>query len=274
MTRVLVSGICGRMGGMAARAIAADDRLTLAGGVEIPGHEEIGRRLCDVWNEGSLELVVHSSLEELDENSFDVIVDYSTPAQAVACADLAARTRKGLVIGTTGLTDYQVAAIQKAADSCPVVIAPNTSVGVNLLFGLARRVASVLGGDYDVEIVETHHRGKRDAPSGTAARLAETIADERGSKLSDVARFGRSGRSVEREPEEIGVHSLRAGGIVGRHAVHFTSPLEEVTLTHEAFSRRAFAQGAVEAALFLDGREPGLYDMTDVLGLSERPVGE
>jgi len=272
MTRVLVSGICGRMGGMAARSLAADDRVALAGGVEMPGHDEIGRRLCDVWNEGDLEVGVRSSLEEFDDGAFDVIVDYSTPAQAVACADRAAQSGKGLLVGTTGLTDYQLAAIQKASALCPIVVAPNTSVGVNLLFGLARRVAAILDEAYDVEIVETHHRSKRDAPSGTATRLVETVAEARGRSASDVVRAGRSGYPIDRQTGEVGVHSLRAGAVIGRHAVHFVSPLEQITLAHEAFSRQAFAQGAVAAALFLDGRTPGLYDMTDVLGLSETPA--
>jgi len=270
--RVVISGICGRMGSMVAGAVAADGDLALAGGIEIPGHSEIGRKLCERWGSGDGELRVLTNLGELDDGSFDVIVDFSTPAQAAACAEKASGAGKGLVVGTTGLAELQMAMIQEASRSCPVVVAPNTSIGVNLLFGLTARVASVLGNYYDIEIVEAHHAQKKDAPSGTALKLVEIIADARGLDPRAAARFGRSGLDAPRGPDEIGVHSIRAGTIVGRHSVRFISPMETVTLEHEAAERTAFAIGAVQAARFVHGRAPGLYDMSDVLGLRDPPA--
>ena len=267
MTRVIVSGICGRMGSMVAKEVASSDGLVLVGGVEIERHEGIGRRLCDVWGGGDIELRVRKGLDEFDEGHFDVLVDFSVPAQAVVCAEKASASGAGLVLGTTGLSDFQLALIQEASRNCPVVVAPNTSLGVNVIFALAARVAEALGGGFDVEIVEAHHRMKRDAPSGTAVRLAEIVAQARGLSAASVIRAGRSGGGSARSDGEIGVHSLRAGSITGRHSLCFVSDLEEVTLSHAAFSREAFARGAVRAIRFVHGRPAGLYDMIDVLGL-------
>jgi 4-hydroxy-tetrahydrodipicolinate reductase len=268
VTRVIVSGICGRMGTIVARTVAASDDLSLVGGVETPGHAGVGRRLCEIWDDGSVEARVRGNLEEFDDAGFDVLIDFSTPAQAVACAARTAAARKGLVIGTTALADEQLAAVRQASASCPIVLAPNTSVGVNVLFGLAARVAEALGDGFDVEIVEEHHRGKKDAPSGTAVKLADIIARARGLDPAQALRAGRSGLGTQRGSGEIGVHSIRAGAIVGRHSVRFVSDLESVTIEHEAFSRAAFARGAIAAARFVMDREPGLYDLMDVLGFT------
>ncbi len=267
MIRIVVSGICGRMGGMVARTIESAGDLKLVGGLEMPGHPGVGRRLCDHWGAGGIELVVGTRLGDLTPGSYDVIVDFSAPPQAVACAEHVAPDGKGLVIGTTGLTEIEMAVVQEASRRAPIVVAPNMSIGVNLLFGLARIAASRLDQAFDAEIVEQHHRAKRDAPSGTAARLLEVVATARGLESSEVARLGRHGPDAPRTRGEIGVHAVRGGGIVGRHAVHLVSETEEVVLAHEAFDRSAFSQGAVEAVRFVQGRPPGLYDMQDVLGL-------
>ncbi|MBD3347682.1 MAG: 4-hydroxy-tetrahydrodipicolinate reductase [Candidatus Eisenbacteria bacterium] len=269
--RVVLSGICGRMGTLVARSIAEDEGLLLAGGVEMPGHEQIGRPICDVWEESGSRLPVAADLGDYAPDDYDVIVDFSTPAQAVSCAEIASRFKKGLVIGTTGLTQLQMALIQEAAASCPVVVAPNTSVAMNLLFGLVRRAAAVLGPAYDVEIVETHHRHKKDAPSGTAKKLLRLVSSERKVDPARAARYGRKGMSEGREADEIGIHSLRSGAVVGRHHVSFMSDVEELKLSHEALSREAFARGALRAVRFVEGRAAGLYDMLDVLGLSGVP---
>lgn len=267
MIRAVVSGICGRMGTLVARSIVASPGVLLVGGVEMPEHENVGRRLCEVWGDGGSEIVVAPGLDEFEPSDFDVIVDFSTPAQAVNCAELSGSTGKGLVIGTTGLSDFQTALVQEAAGTCPVVIAPNMSIAMNVLFGLVRRGAAALGLEYDVEIVETHHRAKRDAPSGTAEKLLRLVSEERCVDPEDVARYGRHGLTDGRGAAEIGVHSLRGGAVVGRHDVSFMSDVEELRLSHEALSREAFARGAVRAVEFVDGRPPGLYDMLDVLGL-------
>ncbi len=267
MIRVVVSGICGRMGGMVARTVEETDDLKLVGGLEMPGHPGVGRRLCDHWGEGAVELVVSERLGDLTHGSYDVIVDFSTPPQAVACAERASRDAAGLVIGTTGLSELELATVQEASKRSAVVVAPNTSLGVNLLFGLVRQAAERLDEDFDIEIVEEHHRGKRDAPSGTALRLLEVVADSRSVRSAEVARLGRAGPDETRARGEIGVHSIRAGSIVGRHSVRLTSDAEEIVLAHEAFDRSAFARGAAHAIRFVHGRAPGLYDMQDVLGL-------
>ncbi len=270
MLRVIVSGICGRMGTLVARSVLAEEDMELVGGVEMPGHGNVGRRLCEVWGEGSSEVRVEPGLESFAAADFDVIVDFSAPAQAVNCAELASSTGRGLVIGTTGLTDLQQALIQEASKKCPVVVAPNTSVGMNVLFGLVKLATESLGPGYDVEIVETHHRDKRDAPSGTADRLARVVADARGVDAARSVAHGRSGISEGRAAGEIGLHSLRGGAVAGRHEVSFMSGLEELRLYHEAYTREAFARGAVRAVKYVNGRAPGLYDMLDVLGLSKR----
>lgn len=267
MIRVVVSGICGRMGSMVAKNVVASDDLALAGGVEIETHQSVGRSLCDVWGQPGVEIRVRKGLDEFGADDFDALVDFSVPAQAVVCAEKASVSGAGLVLGTTGLTDFQMALVQKAAEACPVVVAPNTSLGVNVLFALAGRVRQALGDGFDVEIVEAHHRLKRDAPSGTAARLVEIVSESRGLDPKRVARLGRVGGDLARSDEEIGVHSLRGGAIVGRHSLHFISDLEELTLSHQALSREAFARGAVRAVRFVHGQPPGLYDMIDVLGL-------
>jgi len=257
------------MGTLVARSVVAEDGFRLTGGVEQAGHDQVGRRVCEAWGDDTTDVRVAPGLDDFCESDFDVIVDFSTPAQTVRCAEVASRFGKGLVVGTTGLTDLQTAIVREAAQASPVVVAPNTSVAMNLMFGLVARAASVLGSGHDVEIVEAHHRNKKDAPSGTAHQLVRIVAEARGAGPEQTTSYGRSGLSSGRADGEIGVHSLRAGAIVGRHEVSFTSEVEEFKLIHEAHSREAFARGALRAIRYVHGREPGLYDMLDVLGLAE-----
>ena len=270
MTRVVVCGICGRMGTMVGRALQASADLEIAGGVDLPGHECVGRKLRDILGGADSDVRLSGSLDEYGRDDYDVLIDFSSPAQAVACARKAAVDGKGLVVGTTGLSDPEAAAIEEASRTCPVVIAPNTSIGVNVLFELAGRAASLLGREFDIEVVEAHHRRKKDAPSGTAAKLIRIVADARGIDATAATRHGRAGLGSERKRDEVGVHSIRAGRIVGRHELSFVSELEEVRLSHEALSREAFAAGAVRAARYVHGRSPGLYEMAHVLGLRDR----
>ena len=256
------------MGTEVARALLDSDEMQLAGGVERPDHRNLGRKLCDIWEGGRVDLTVRGALEELDPTAFDVVVDFSMPEQATACASYAERSGKGLVVATTALDDDAMTAIRDAAEAAPVVLAPNTCLGVNLLFALAGRVTRALGPGFDIEIVEAHHRGKRDAPSGTALRLVEILSEARGTDPDEVVRFGRRGMAGPRPAGEIGVHSVRGGAVAGRHDITFLSELESVTLRHEALSRRAFAVGAVAAARFVAEAAPGLYGMEHVLGLA------
>jgi 4-hydroxy-tetrahydrodipicolinate reductase len=261
-----VSGICGRTGTLVARELAAAEGVELVGGLEAPDHGSIGRKLVDVCGAGSPDGLVVGALADFVPGGFDVLVDFSVPEQSVLCAGFAADAGVGLVVATTGLSEAQSAAVRAAAFATAVVLASNTSVGANVLFALLERAGAVLGDDYDIEIVEAHHRGKRDAPSGTALSAADILSRARGESGAALV-AGRSGPSAGRKRGEIGVHSVRGGAIAGRHTVHFLSELETLTIEHVALSRDAFAVGAVRAALFAATSEPGLYDMQDVLGL-------
>jgi 4-hydroxy-tetrahydrodipicolinate reductase len=197
----------------------------------------------------------------------DVVIDFSTHEVTPGLAALCARHDRPLVIGTTGHTEAEKTAVRACAERLPLVWSANYSTGVNLLFWLTRRAAEILGPDYDLEIVEMHHRHKKDAPSGTALRLAEILAGVRQVALAEALRQGRQGLVGERSATEIGLHALRGGDVVGDHTVIFATPGERLELTHRASSRETFAQGALRAARWVVGRPPGVYDMQDVLGL-------
>jgi 4-hydroxy-tetrahydrodipicolinate reductase len=197
----------------------------------------------------------------------DVVVDFSMHSVTPSVAALCAGHRKALVIGTTGHTDTDKFEITRVVEKIPVVWASNYSTGVNTLFWLTRKAAEILGPAFDLEIIEMHHRLKRDAPSGTAKTLAEILAAARNLHLADAVRHGRSGIVGERKPGEIGIHSIRGGDVVGDHTVIFANTGERLELTHKASSRDTFANGALRAALWVVKQKPGLYDMQDVLGL-------
>jgi len=196
-----------------------------------------------------------------------VAIDFSAHTVTGPLAALCAARNKGLVIGTTGHSEAELAEIRKFSAQIPIVLASNYSMGVNTLFWLTRKAAEILGPDFDLEVVEMHHRLKKDAPSGTAKSLAEILADVRGLQYREAARHGREGIVGERTRGEIGVHSIRGGDVVGDHTVIFANNGERVELTHKASSRETFANGALRAAQWVAGRAPGLYDMQDVLGL-------
>jgi len=202
--------------------------------------------------------------------SADVVIDVTTPAGTMAVAGLCSENPAPLVVGTTGHNQEQIEALHLVSQRCPVLLAPNFSLGVNLLFWMAETVAAKLGKDFDVEIVELHHRLKKDAPSGTAKRLAELVAAARRLTYEKNARHGREGLVGERPVDEIGVHAVRGGDIIGEHTVLFAGLGERIELTHKASSRETFARGAIQAARWIVGRSPGLYEMRDVLGLGAR----
>jgi 4-hydroxy-tetrahydrodipicolinate reductase len=218
-----------------------------------------------------MEMVVAGAVDAGDDlagalTHCDVIVDFSSHQATKSLLQLAAARQKPVVIGTTGHSPAVKKELLALAAAVPCVWAGNFSVGVNLLFALTRRAAGVLGADYDVEVVEMHHRFKKDAPSGTAARLLEIILEER--KLgADALRHGRSGITGERQPTEVGVHALRGGDVVGDHTVIFAAPGERIELVHKASDRGIFARGALRAAQWVVAQQPGVYDMQDVLGL-------
>jgi len=231
----------------------------------------MGRMLIDCAKEDS-GLAVSAALDQGDDliagiTSSDVVIDFShadaTAQIALWCADAG----KALVIGTTGQTDESRSTVRQCAEKIPIVFAANYSIGVNTLFWLTRRATEILGEGFDLEVVEMHHRLKKDAPSGTARRLAEILAEVRELRYATAARHGREGMVGERTASEIGVHSLRGGDVVGDHTVVFASVGERVELTHKASSRETFAKGALRAAKWASGREAGLFDMEDVLDL-------
>ena len=243
MTRIIITGSKGRMG---QALVACVERYP---DLKITGQIDAGDDLKTVMGQG------------------DVVIDFSSHDATADVAELCAAHNKALVIGTTGHTDAEKAKIKSSISKVPVVWSANYSTGVNTLFWLTRRAAEILGPGFDLEVVEMHHRMKKDAPSGTAATLAEILAAVRKQQLSDVVRHGREGIVGARTDAEIGMHALRGGDVVGDHTVIFAASGERLELTHKASSRDTFANGALRAAQWVVQQKPGLYDMQDVLGL-------
>ncbi|HUU27853.1 MAG TPA: 4-hydroxy-tetrahydrodipicolinate reductase [archaeon] len=266
MIDICLVGACGRMGRRITAAVCGTNDMRLAAAVEIPGHPLLGQDLGQVAGVAPLGVAVSASLRSVLPKS-GVVIDFSLPDGVEETAQACLEFGVPLVTGVTGIKEKGADKLREAASRVAVVWAPNMSVGVNLMFKVAAEVAKVLGEDYDVEIVETHHRFKRDAPSGTAKRLAEVIAASLNRDLEQVARYGRQGITGERNPSEIAIHALRSGDVVGEHTVIFGALGERFEITHRAHSRDTFARGAVVAARFASRAEPGLYDMQDVLGL-------
>jgi 4-hydroxy-tetrahydrodipicolinate reductase len=243
MVRVIINGSRGRMGQALLAAAARLPEITVVGQIDL------GEDLSAVIAEG------------------DVVVDFSFHTATPEVAALCAKHKKALVVGTTGHSDAEKSAIRSLQSAIPIVWSANYSTGVNALFWLARKTAEILGPSFDLEVVEMHHRMKMDAPSGTAATLAQILAEARKQQLSEVVRYGREGITGERTASEIGLHSIRGGDVVGDHTVIFAAMGERLELTHKASSRETFAQGALRAAQWVVRQKPGLYDMQDVLGL-------
>lgn len=260
-----IVGCAGRMGRMVIQDILATANCVVAGGTEA-SRDYIGKDLGTLVGADSLGVSVSDDPLALFEAS-DAVIDFTVPAATRLHAVAAAKTGTAYVVGTTGLSDEDQAEVSRAAESAPVVQAPNFSVGVNLLFALTKQVAATLNTDYDIEVVEMHHRHKVDAPSGTALGIGEAAAAGRGVSLKDVACYAREGQTGARPTGEIGFATLRGGGVIGDHTALFANEVERLEITHKAGSRGIFAGGAVRAAQWLQGKGPGLYTMADVLGL-------
>jgi 4-hydroxy-tetrahydrodipicolinate reductase len=265
-TRIGVIGCAGRVGRMLIADIAGTDGCALAGGVARPGSTAIGRDLGELAGTGRVGIIVGASAEQMLRES-DVAIEFTTPAATAEHAQLAARLGKPVVIGTTGLKGDEEKALRDAATRVPIVWAANTSLGINLLLGLVEQVAQRLGPDWDLEIMEMHHRGKVDAPSGTALALGRAAAAARGVAFDAVAQRGRDGITGPRPAGAVGFAALRGGDNIGEHHVIFAGIGERLELPHRATDRGIYAKGAVRAALWLVGRPPGLYGMKEVLGL-------
>jgi 4-hydroxy-tetrahydrodipicolinate reductase len=256
------------MGLAMARSIAATEGAALGGGTERPGSPHLGQDPGLLAGTGATGLKITDDAAALF-SAADAVLDFSVPATLAAHAALAAKSGKAYVVGTTGLEAEHFEALQRAAKSCAIVQSFNMSLGINILAGLTRQVAAALGADWDIEIVEMHHRMKVDAPSGTAILLGEQAAKGRGVKLDDVSDRGRDGITGARKAGHIGFAALRGGNVAGEHSVIFAADNERIELTHRATDRSIFARGAVRAAIWAHGQKPGLYDMSDVLGLAK-----
>ena len=266
MIKIIVAGATGRMGSRIVALSTDYKEIQLAGAFERKGHASAGKDIGLLSGCGECNVPLADNVESIIDSG-DVIIDFTMPESTLNNVQLAASKKKAMVIGTTGLSSQQIETIRKYTKEIPVVLAPNMSVGVNLLLKVLKDVAIVLGDDYDIEIVEAHHRLKKDAPSGTALKMAQVIAEAVDRNLDEVAVYARKGITGERTKKEIGIQTVRAGDIVGDHTVLFGGLGERIEITHKASSRDTFARGALRAALWLTDKKPGLYDMQDVLGL-------
>lgn len=268
MTKVVVAGAAGRMGKRISYMVTQQAGVQLAGGFEQAGHADVGKDIGEVGGFGSTGVHISAGLASVIDQA-DVIIDFTFHEATMVFARLAAEKGKAMVIGTTGLTAENLKELTGLARKFPCVQSPNMAVGVNVLFKVAAKVASILGDAYDVEIVEAHHRMKKDAPSGTALKLGEMVASGLGRKLDEVGVYARHGMIGARTDKEIGIQTIRAGDIVGEHTVYYCGAGERIEITHRAHSRDNFARGAALAAAWVAKQPHGLYTMFDVLGLGD-----
>ncbi len=264
--KIGIIGCLGRMGRALMSQILDHPSAHFVGGTEMPDHPMIGENIKHPNTGEETGAVLTSDTEELVRVS-DVILDFTCPTATIMHCTLAHKHGTAMVVGTTGLNPDEEKKIEKAAGGTAIVYASNYSLGVNLLFHLTRKAATILGEEFDIEISETHHRDKVDAPSGTALSLGKEAAIGRQSTLENLRADKRTGNSKSRDKGSIGFASLRGGKIAGEHTVHFISDNEQIELTHKASDRSIFASGAIAAALWASDKKPGLYDMLDVLGL-------
>ena len=266
MINIAITGAGGRMGKTLIEAITNSDGIQLTAAIENPESALIGADVGELSGVGRNNIQVGGSLSDVI-NSFDVLIDFSTPTSTASNAEVCLAHKKKLVVGTTGLTEEQSLLVNSESQGIAICMASNFSTGVNLCFKLAEIAASVLGDDADIEISEAHHKDKVDAPSGTALSLGKVVAGALDRDLDQVAIFGREGQTGQRERSTIAFSSVRAGDIVGDHTVLFAADGERVEITHKASSRMAFARGAVRAARWLMEKDSGMFDMQDVLAL-------
>ena len=274
MLKTTIIGASGRMGKELIRLITKDPNFDLVGAVEIEGHSVLGADAGVNAGVSAARILITDDLERVTDKT-DVIIDFSSPQSTLRNVDIAVRDNCGIVIGTTGLSNQERSLIKDlTVRGGRILLAPNMSIGINLLFQLCQRTALAVGDAYDVEIVEMHHKYKKDAPSGTAVKLGEIIASAKGLDYASATQHGRQGMVGERPITEIGMHSIRGGDVVGDHQVIFAGDGERIELTHRASSRITFAKGALRAAKFIASAKPGLYDMMHVLGFNETPQSD
>ena len=263
MLKLAVTGAAGRMGRRIVALAHESDDFQIVAAMEAKGHSLLGRDVGEIAGVGTIGTII----TEEPQSTPEVIIDFSVPASTEKWTEYCLKNKVPLVVGTTGLSEEQKQKLDVAAEKTAVLWGANMSMGVNLLFKLVAEVARKLPDDYDIEIIEAHHRFKRDAPSGTALELARQMAQAKQWSWPDCLIHGREGSEVPREPETIGVHAVRGGDIVGEHTVMFSALGETVELRHKAHNRDTFVRGALHAARWLTGRESGMYSMFDVLAL-------
>jgi 4-hydroxy-tetrahydrodipicolinate reductase len=266
MRRIAVMGAAGRMGKTLLEAVHQTPGAGLTAAVDRADSSLVGADAGELAGLGRIGVPLSGDLDRVVDE-FDVLIDFTHPSVTLKSLAFCRKAGKAMVIGTTGFSAEEKQRLVEAGKDIPIVFAANFSVGVNLCLKLLDTAARVLGDDADIEIIEAHHRHKVDAPSGTALRMGEVVAQALGRDLKQVAVYGREGQTGARERETIGFATVRGGDVVGDHTVLFAADGERVEITHKASSRMTFAKGAIRAALWLDGREPGLYDMQDVLEL-------
>jgi 4-hydroxy-tetrahydrodipicolinate reductase len=266
MVKIAVAGAAGRMGSRIAALSKEYKGLQLAGAFERKGHKDIGKDIGIITGIGETGVELVDSFESIMKNA-DVIISFTTVEASLEHLKAAASKGKAMIIGTTGFTKDDLREVSKLTKKIPCVMASNMSMGVNLLLKILQDIAKALGEGYDIEIIEAHHRMKKDAPSGTALKMAQVIAEALKRNLDEVAVYARKGIIGERTAKEIGIQTIRAGDIVGEHTVIFGGLGERIEVTHKVSSRDTFARGALRAALWVANKPAGLYDMQDVLGL-------
>lgn len=265
MIKIAVCGAAGRMGQRIIVA-AKEGGCTVSGALERPGYELVGEDAGVVAGCGALGVKISDDLNAVLD-ACDVLIDFTTPKVSLKNLEACSIKKKAIVIGSTGFTPEERALAAELSKNIPCVLAPNMSVGVNVCFKILKDIAKTLGDDFDVEVVELHHKLKKDAPSGTAVRMGEVVAEALGRDYNQVARCCREGIIGERTKEEIGMQTIRGGDIIGEHTVYFIGMGERIELSHRAMTRDMFSRGSVRAAKWVVGKDGGLYDMQDVLGL-------
>src|SRR6185369_15583790 len=266
MIKIAVCGAAGRMGQRIINSIIEAEGVQLSGALERPGHPQAGQDAGLIAGCGPLGVLISDDLNSVVAGCV-VLIDFTSPKVSLKNLEVCALKKKSIVIGSTGFTPEERALAVELARDIPVVLAPNMSVGVNVCFKILKDIANTLGDDFDVEVVELHHKLKKDAPSGTAVRMGEVVAEALGRDYNQVARCCREGIIGERTKEEIGMQTVRGGDIIGEHTVYFIGMGERIELSHRAMTRDMFSRGSVRAAKWVVSQKPGLYDMQDVLGL-------
>lgn len=264
MISVIIDGACGRMGKMISQGVVTQSDMQLVGAIEYNGHPQLGEDVGEVAGVGTIGVPISDNLSEILDEA-DVVVEFTAPSASIEHLRNVGDAGKTMVLATTGFTEAELAEVQELAQNIPCVMAPNMSVGVNVMLQAVQLVAKALGDEYDVEVIEAHHNQKADSPSGTALRIAEVLAESLDRNLAEVGAYGRHGMVGARPEKEIGIHAIRGGDISGDHTVLYAGAGERIEITHRAHTREAFAKGAIRAARWVVDAPKGLHDIAEVL---------